>query len=243
METSVRYPRNLNINFRKLDKAALTKILRHYRVELPKEDLSQADLAIMVAKVFDVTMVLEQEVVNAVADKRCYSGADSNVSKKKLAMSNGNNSHRENLDREPASPGEQVAAKVKSNEDGSWILGNVLEYNPSTMRYLVQDEDEVSRVIQLSYDDVRRLDDSSANLRRGDSVLAVFPETTSFYRAVVVKTPKMPNNVSSGNWEVIVKFEDDEDEQGRNPARRVPARFVLRRSDVEDSNDESDDED
>jgi len=57
-------------------------------------------------------------------------------------------------------------------------------------------------VIQLSYDDVRRLDDSSANLRRGDSVLAVFPETTSFYRAVVVKTPKMPNNVSSGNWEV-----------------------------------------
>jgi len=59
-------------------------------------------------RVFDVTMVLEQEVVNAVADKRCYSGADSNVSKKKLAMSNGNNSHRENLDREPASPGEQV---------------------------------------------------------------------------------------------------------------------------------------
>lgn len=43
--------------------------------------------------------------------------------------------------------------------------------------------------------------------------------------------------------QVIVKFEDDEDEQGRNPARRVPARFVLRRSDVEDSNDESDDED
>ena len=121
---------------------------------------------------------------------------------------------------------------------------------------------QVSRVIQLAYDDVRRLDDSSANLRRGDSVLAVsvlcveirciflllfvckmfccdmmawmvfaklaflspsitifyysppclylrpsttaqvFPETTSFYRAVVVKTPKMPGNVSSGNWEV-----------------------------------------
>jgi len=35
---------------------------------------------------------------------------------------------------------------VKSNEDGSWILGNVLEYNPATMRYLVQDEDEVRNV-------------------------------------------------------------------------------------------------
>lgn len=52
-------------------------------------------------------MVLEHEVVNAVADKRCYSGADSNVSKKKLAMSNSNN-NRESLDREPAAPGEQV---------------------------------------------------------------------------------------------------------------------------------------
>lgn len=61
-----------------------------------------------------MTMVLEQEVVNAVADKRCYSGADSNVSKKKLAMSNGNNSHRDNLDREPASPGEQVNMKLSN---------------------------------------------------------------------------------------------------------------------------------
>jgi hypothetical protein len=176
--------------------------------------------------------VLENEVVNSVADKRCYAGADSNVSKKKLMLS----SNRESLDREPASPGEQVAARVKFNEDGSWILGNVLEYNAGTQRYLVQDEDEVNRVVQLAYDDVRRLDDSCANLRRGDQVLAVFPETTSFYRAVVVKTPKSPAN------EVVVKFEDDEDEAGRNPARRVPARFVLRRSDVEDS-DDSEEED
>lgn len=47
--------------------------------------------------------MLENEVVNTVADKRCYAGADSNVSKKKLAMS----SNRDTLDREPAAPGEQ----------------------------------------------------------------------------------------------------------------------------------------
>ena len=40
-----------------------------------------------------------------------------------------------------------------------------------------------------------------------------------------------------------MKFEDDEDETGKNPLRRVPARFVLRRSEVEELNDESDDED
>jgi hypothetical protein len=120
----------------------------------------------------------------------------------------------------------------------------VLEYHPATQMYLVQDEDDVSRVVSLPYDGVRRLDDSSASLRRGDSVLAVFPETTSFYRAVIVKMPKSSAGGAGRDrdreTEVVVKFEDDEDEAGRNPARRVPARFVLRRSDVED--EDSDDE-
>ena len=42
--------------------------------------------------------------------------------------------------------------------------------------------------------------------------------------------------------QVVVKFEDDEDEAGRNPARRVPARFVLRRSDVEEGGDDDSEE-
>ena len=107
---------------------------------------------------------------------------------------------------------------------------------------MVQDEDDVNRVLTMGFHDVRRLDDSSSNLRRGDQVLAVFPETTSFYNAVVVKTPKLQH--SSSCLEVVVKFDDDEDENGRNPARRVPARFVLRRIDVEeDGNGDSDDDD
>ena len=129
-----------------------------------------------------------------------------------------------------------------AREDGAWILGNVLDYNPMTQTYMVQDEDDVNRVLTMGFHDVRRLDDSSSNLRRGDQVLAVFPETTSFYNAVVVKTPKLQH--SSNCLEVVVKFDDDEDENGRNPARRVPARFVLRRSYVEeDGNGDSDDDD
>jgi hypothetical protein len=96
----------------------------------------------------------------------------------------------------------------------------------------------------LGFSDVRRLEDASSSMRRGDSVLAVFPETTSFYRAVVAKNPK--TNTRDGgvnNGDVVVKFDDDEDESGKNPARRVPARFVLRRSDVEDQNNDSSDED
>jgi len=218
----------------------------------------------MVARVFEVAMVAEGEVVQQVADKHCHAGADSNVSKKKLTHS------RDYLDREPAVPGEQVAARVKGNEDGPWILGNVLQYDPVSQSYMVQDEDDVSRIINLAYEDVKRLEDSFTNLRRGDQVLAVFPETTSFYRAVVVKNTTKPsaaaagttagtssgsnsssssnttsttmNSNSSNNNDVVVKFEDDEDENGRNPARRVPARFVLRRSDVDDGDDSAEED-
>lgn len=137
--------------------------------------------------------------------------------------------------------GEQVAAKVSQvNENGSWILGNVLSVDENT--YDVQDEDDAARTVTLSHVDVRRLEDSASHLRRGDNVLAVFPETTSFYRATVVKTPKPPPT-PGGQWEVIVRFEDDEDDSGKAPARRVPGRFVLRREDVEgDDEDDEDDE-
>lgn len=130
----------------------------------------------------------------------------------------------------------QVAAKVsKSNENGSWILGSILEYYPGSQLYEVQDEDDLSRIMNLHVDDVKRLEDTTAHLQKGDKVLAVFPETTSFYRANVVKNPKAPG------WEVIVRFEDDEDATGKAPARKVPARFVLRRGDVEGGEEDEED--
>lgn len=82
---------------------------------------------------------------------------------------------RELLDREPAGIGEQVAAKVsKSNEDGSWILGNVLDYDPRNQVYAIQDEDDVNRVVQLHAQDVRRLEDTAAALRRGERHKSLF---------------------------------------------------------------------
>lgn len=67
-----------------------------------------------------------------------------------------------------------MAAKV-GDEEGSWILGNVLEYDPINQVYTVQDEDDANRVVLLPFNYVCRLQDSSAYLRRGDLVLAVFP--------------------------------------------------------------------
>lgn len=136
--------------------------------------------------------------------------------------------YQRQLDAEPARPGEQVAAKVnKYEENGAWILANVLDYHPEQGVYDVQDEDDVSRVLKLKQHEVHRLSDTAHYLEKGDRIVAVFPDTTSFYRAVVSKVPKTPNG--NGLYEVIVQFEDDEDESGRTPYRRVPARFVMPR--------------
>ena len=209
-------------------------------------------------RAFEATTVLEDETVDSFVDQFCYAGGDQLPSaRKKRVFSN-----RELLDKDPAVPGEQVAARAnRSDEDGAWILSNVLEFDSRNMVYIVQDEDDPSRVISLPVHEVKRLEDTSTHLRHGDKVLAVFPETTSFYRAVVAKNPKAPANINA-MWDVVVRFEDDEDETGKNPARRydsiaiidrnswhfadhehcrVPARFVLRRSDVgEDSESEED---
>lgn len=53
-------------------------------------------------RIFEATTVLENEVVNNVADKYCHAGSDIIHSKKKIS------STVEHLEKEPATPGEQV---------------------------------------------------------------------------------------------------------------------------------------
>ena len=138
--------------------------------------------------------------------------------------------------------GFQAAARVsKSDENGSWILVNVLYYDASTDRYEVQDEDDISRIMKLDASDVRKLEDLASRFRRGDKVLAVFPETTSFYSAVVAKNPKSGGGGdSSSPEELIVRFDDDEDDMGKPIARRIPARFVFAHHEEDGEDGDSD---
>lgn len=65
---------------------------------------------------------------------------------------------------------------------------------------------------------------------KGTDCMAIFPETTSFYRARVSKQPVWKlgeNGQAPVVHEMIVKFEDDEDSNNRTPHRRVPARYVI----------------
>lgn len=131
-----------------------------------------------------------------------------------------------------ARPSEQVAAKVtRTDENGSWILASVQKFYADTETYDVQDEDDTSKLLRMPWDHVMRLSTGAEGcFEKNTKVMAIFPETTSFYRAVVSKQPVwklQPGSTSPMVKELILKFEDDEDEVGRTPHRRVPSRYVI----------------
>jgi SGF29 tudor-like domain len=131
-----------------------------------------------------------------------------------------------------ARPGEQVAAKVtRTDENGSWILASVQRFYPDTETYDVQDEDDTSKLIRLPWSHVMRLSTGSEGCfnKGSPKCMAIFPETTSFYKATVAKAPvwRLDHGVPTVR-EMIVKFDDDEDgSSGKTPHRRVPSRYVI----------------
>jgi SAGA-associated factor 29 len=135
-----------------------------------------------------------------------------------------------------ARPTEQVAAKItRTDENGSWILASVQRFYADTETYDVQDEDDTSKLIRLPWNHVMRLSNGAEGcFGKNTKVMAIFPETTSFYRAVVSREPvwvlqkeRNSDRLSPIVKEMILKFEDDEDAEGVTPHRRVPARFVI----------------
>ena len=64
---------------------------------------------------------------------------------------------------------------------------------------------------------------------KGADCMAIFPETTSFYKSKVAKSPvwKLDHGVPCVK-EIVVQFDDDEDATtGKTPKRRVPSRYVI----------------
>jgi SAGA-associated factor 29 len=131
-----------------------------------------------------------------------------------------------------ARPGEQVAAKVtRTDENGAWILATVQRFYADTETYDVKDDDDTSKLSRLPWCNVMRLSTGTEGcFPKGADCMAIFPETTSFYKATVSKSPVWKLDRQTGVptvVELIVKFEDDEDSQGKTPHRRVPSRYVI----------------
>ncbi|XP_062215248.1 SAGA-associated factor 29 homolog A isoform X2 [Phragmites australis] len=144
-------------------------------------------------------------------------------------------SMRNQLDQAANLKGEQVAARVKSDDEkDEWFVVKVIQFDKETKEYEVLDEepgdDEEStqkyeRKYKLPMSCIipfpKKGDPSSApDFGQGRQVLAVYPGTTALYRATVASHRKRKSD------DYMLEFDDDE-EDGSLPQRAVPFYRVV----------------
>ncbi|POM73730.1 Saga complex component [Phytophthora palmivora] len=128
-----------------------------------------------------------------------------------------------------------VAAKVARSHE-LWIMARVVKFNADSNTYEVEDvdsgdddedEDTPRRHYIVPWQQVVELPGDSLpegewiHYAVNERVMAMYPNTTSFFRSTI----RVPN--PRGAPYVILKFDEDEDEQGFVPDRKVPFRFVA----------------
>ncbi|KAJ1265316.1 hypothetical protein BS78_08G067800 [Paspalum vaginatum] len=141
-------------------------------------------------------------------------------------------SMRNQLDQAANLKGEQVAARVKSDDEkDEWFVVKVIHFDKETKEYEVldeepgDDEESTQKKYKLPMSCIipfpKKGDPSSApDFGQGRQVLAVYPGTTALYRATVASHRKRKSD------EYILEFDDDE-EDGSLPQRAVPFYRVV----------------
>uniref|UniRef100_A0A7N4NHF5 SAGA-associated factor 29 n=4 Tax=Metatheria TaxID=9263 RepID=A0A7N4NHF5_SARHA len=130
-----------------------------------------------------------------------------------------------------AKPGDKVAARVKAVDgDEQWILAEVVSYSHATNKYEVDDIDEEGkerhtlsrrRIIPLPQWKANPETDPEALFQKDQLVLALYPQTTCFYRALIHTPPQRPQEDYS------VLFEDTSYADGYSPPLNVAQRYVV----------------
>ena len=57
----------------------------------------------------------------------------------------------------------------------------------------------------------------------GSPIYAMFPETSTFYEAVVIEPPSVYKNKD----QYLVRFDDDQDDDGETPLRPIDASVII----------------
>lgn len=130
-----------------------------------------------------------------------------------------------------AKMGDMVAALVKgSEEEENWILAEVVQFNPTTNKYEVDDIDEEQkdrhtlsrrRVVPLPLMRANPETDPHALFPKGSIVMALYPQTTCFYKGVVNQLP----TTATEEYEVL--FEDATYADGYSPPLNVAQLYVI----------------
>lgn len=130
-----------------------------------------------------------------------------------------------------AKPGDMVAALVKGVEsEENWILAEVVQYLSNASKYEVDDIDEEQkdrhilskrRIVPLPLMRANPETDGQALFPKGTTVMALYPQTTCFYKAVINQLPQ------TANEEYEVLFEDPTYADGYSPPLFVAQRYVI----------------
>uniref|UniRef100_A0A0A9Z4V7 SAGA-associated factor 29 n=1 Tax=Lygus hesperus TaxID=30085 RepID=A0A0A9Z4V7_LYGHE len=142
-----------------------------------------------------------------------------------------------------AKPGDMVAAFVKKTEsptqEDNWMLAEVVLYNVLTKKYEVDDIDEEqqkcrfvlsrSRIVPLPLMRANPETDPDALFPPGTLVMALYPTTTCFYKAIVNQPPLS----CLDDYEVV--FEDNSCANGYSIPYNVAQRYVIEIKDLRKS--------
>jgi len=136
-----------------------------------------------------------------------------------------------------AQPGDPVAAKVTGRRSVEWILASVIQFFPEKNKYEVEDEDPgeeedplMKKRFLVSSKNIIFLPTklpetwtASTEFPKGTFVLAMFPDTTSFYRAIVDQPPR-----KRAKHDYLLIFDDEEEmEDGKPKPRTVLPEHVV----------------
>mmetsp|Transcript_29991 Transcript_29991/g.50357 ORF Transcript_29991/g.50357 Transcript_29991/m.50357 type:complete len:379 (+) Transcript_29991:168-1304(+) len=138
-------------------------------------------------------------------------------------------------------PGDQVAALIGSKTtQAQWILAKIVRHLPDKDKYEIEDDDpgddpenpqSKHHTIPSKY--IVPLPSTNDSLPfpefpKDSKVLAMFPDSTCFYKATVVAPPSRRQKQRTGApLEYTILFEDDEEEAGAIIKRKVSYRFVV----------------
>jgi len=126
-----------------------------------------------------------------------------------LAGGSGPSSTSRTSGRNRGAPKSNDLAAVQVPGSPDWILAKVITHDPKTGMFTLSDEDvESNKVFNLPAPSVIILE-RMRNLRSGDVVFAVYPDTTSFYQGTIAQPPRKA--AGGGLLFVTITFLDDED--------------------------------
>lgn len=129
-----------------------------------------------------------------------------------------------------AKAGDIVAAVVKGQEDEEWILAEVVQFLSGQNKYEVDDIDDEQKdrhvlskrkIIPLPLMRANPETDGHALFPKDTMVMALYPQTTCFYKAIVCRLPQ----TSTEEYELL--FEDSHYLSGYSPPLPVAQRYVI----------------